>query len=287
MRAPNSSGILATGAKPNVSKRSLTSDVATAFAMSPRQRSMMSLGVPAGATMPVSVSRSRSGMPASALVGTSGSDGERLALSTASPRNLPSLILAMAGGSAVNAIGVWPPMVELIANAALLKGTVTELILLLEQFAGEVGRRAGGRLGKTVFAGMTLHQLDKFLERLGGKAGIDRNDVGRGGDQRDRRKVFDRVMRDFRIDARIDHEARAHHEDRVAVGRRACHCGHAGVTAGAWNVFGVNLLPPDLRQFLRDDARDHVGRTAGPKGHDQSDRPCGISLRRGLAGGCQ
>src|SRR5262249_21449510 len=70
MRAPNSSGILATGAKPNVSKRSLTSDVATAFAMSPRQRSMMSFGVPAGATMPVSVSLSRSGMPASALVGS-------------------------------------------------------------------------------------------------------------------------------------------------------------------------------------------------------------------------
>src|SRR5215472_17195722 len=37
IRAPNSSGILATGAKPNASKRSLTSDAATAFAMSPRQ----------------------------------------------------------------------------------------------------------------------------------------------------------------------------------------------------------------------------------------------------------
>src|SRR4029453_15057341 len=110
MRAPNSSGILATGAKPNVSKRSLTSDVATAFAMSPRQRSMMSLGVPAGATMPVRVSLSRSGMPASALVGTSGSAGERLALSTASPRNLPSLILAMAGGSAGSALGGGAPL---------------------------------------------------------------------------------------------------------------------------------------------------------------------------------
>src|SRR5262249_29240180 len=172
MRAPNSSGVLATGVKPNVSKRSLTSAVATAFAMSVRQRSMMSFGVPAGATMPVNVSLSRSGIPASALVGTSGRAGERLTLSTASPRNLPSLILAMAGGSAVNAIGVWAPMVELIASAALLNDEV-ELILLLEQFTGKVRRRARGGLRKAVFAGMIFHQIDKFLERFGGKARID------------------------------------------------------------------------------------------------------------------
>ena len=161
------------------------------------------------------------------------------------------------------------------------------MILLLEQFTGEVRRRAGGGLGKAVLAGMIFHQIDKFLERFGGKAGIDRNDVGGGGDQGDRRKVFDGIIGDFRIHARIDHEARAHHENRVAVGRRACHRGHAGVAAGAGNVFGVNLLPPDLRQFLRDDTRDHIGRPAGPKGHDQSHRPCGISLRRGLAAGSQ
>ena len=86
---------------------------------------MMPVGVPAGATMPVNVSLSRSGTPASVLVGTSGNAGERLTLSTASARNFPSLTLDMAGGSAVNAIGVWPLIVELIASAALLNGTVT------------------------------------------------------------------------------------------------------------------------------------------------------------------
>src|SRR5260370_40500657 len=84
MRAPNSSGVLATGGNPSVSSRSLTSAAATALAMSARQRSMMSFAVPAGATMPVNVSLSRSGTPASELVGTSGSTGERLTLSTAS-----------------------------------------------------------------------------------------------------------------------------------------------------------------------------------------------------------
>src|SRR6478672_3302949 len=125
MRAPNASGVLATGAKPNACKRSFTSGAATAFAISSRQRSITSFGVSAGATMPVSVSLSRSGTPASALVGTSRNAAARLTLSTARPRNFPSLILVIAGGSAVKAIGVCPPMVELTASAALLNGTVT------------------------------------------------------------------------------------------------------------------------------------------------------------------
>src|SRR5207237_1566689 len=37
----------------------------------------------------------------------------------------PPAYLAIAGGNAVNAIGVWPPMVELTARAAPLNGTVT------------------------------------------------------------------------------------------------------------------------------------------------------------------
>src|SRR6516165_8175856 len=136
MRAPNSSGVLATGAKPKVSSRCVISGVATILAISLRQRSMISFGVPAGATIPVSVSLSRSGTPASPLVGTSGNAGERLLLSTASPRSLPSLILDMAGGNAVKAMGVWPPMVELTASAALERHRdEVEPVLLLEQFA--------------------------------------------------------------------------------------------------------------------------------------------------------
>src|SRR5262249_24704107 len=125
MRAPNSSGVLATGPNPRVPSRSLTSAAATALATSARQRSMMSFAVPAGATIPVNVSLSRSGTPASALVGTFGSAGERRTLSTASAHSFSSLMLDMAGGRAVNAIGVWPPIVELIGSGALLNGPVT------------------------------------------------------------------------------------------------------------------------------------------------------------------
>ena len=41
------------------------------------------------------------------------------------PRRLPSLMAPMAGGSAVNAIWVWLPSVELTASGAPLNGTMT------------------------------------------------------------------------------------------------------------------------------------------------------------------
>jgi hypothetical protein len=55
------------------------------------------------------VSESWPGSPASAIVGTSGRAGERLALVTASARNMPSFTWGAAGGRAVKAIGTWPP----------------------------------------------------------------------------------------------------------------------------------------------------------------------------------
>ena len=70
----------------------------------------------------------------------------------------------------------------------------------------------------------------------------------------------------------------------VAVGRRARHHGHAGIAAGAGNVLGHDLLAEALRQFLRDDARDHVGRAAGRERHDQADGLCRIALGRRVAG---
>src|SRR5438477_1709844 len=86
---------------------------------------MISGGVPAGTSRPVRVSDSRSGTPASIAFGTSGMAGWRLAVSTASARNVPSLMLPIEGGSAVSAIGVWPAMVDVTAGAAPLKGTWT------------------------------------------------------------------------------------------------------------------------------------------------------------------
>jgi hypothetical protein len=67
---------------------------------------MIGCGVPAGATIPVKVSLSRPGTPSSPLVGKSGSAAARSLARRAMPRKLPSLIAPMAGGNAVNEIGV-------------------------------------------------------------------------------------------------------------------------------------------------------------------------------------
>src|SRR5215472_1825930 len=125
MRAPNSAGVVTAGSKPRAHRRSFTSGSDSAATVSRLMRTMMSLGVPAGANRPLMVSASWSGTPASAMVGTSGSAAERFAAVTASARRLPSLMLAIAGGNAVNAIGVWPASVEFTASEAPLNGTVT------------------------------------------------------------------------------------------------------------------------------------------------------------------
>ena len=66
---------------------------------------MMSFGVPAGASTPCMVSDSWPSTPASAMVGTSGSAGERLVEVTASPRRLPPVTCGAVGGKAVNCDG--------------------------------------------------------------------------------------------------------------------------------------------------------------------------------------
>src|ERR1700730_6317684 len=279
-RWSNSCGVFATGTKPRLSSRSLTSGMATICTMFLCQRSMISLGVPAGATMPVSVSLSRSGTPASTLVGTSGKDGERRVLSTAMPCSLPSFMLLIAGGSAVNAIGVWPPMVELTAKPAPLNGTVTRSspYFLLEQLAGEVWRRAGRRLRKAVGSRVFFDQLDQLLECFGGKARVGRDDVGRRGNERNGRKSLERIVGDLRVHARIDDEARAHDKYGVAVRLRFCGVGNSGIPAGPRKILDINLLAPGIGQFLRNDTRNHIGRPRRRKRHDQPDRMRRISL---------
>src|SRR5262249_29451814 len=135
---------------------------------------------PAGATMPVSVSLSRSGTPASMLVGRSGSDGERLVLSTAMPRSLPSLMLLIAGGSAGNAIGVWPPMVEFAPGAAPLNGTVTRSspYFCLNSSPARCGVEPVAGCAKLYFPGLALMSSISSLRVFAGTAGLTETTFG-------------------------------------------------------------------------------------------------------------
>src|SRR5262245_8723076 len=121
--AANSAGAFATGSKLIASSRLCTSGRATIVTTSRYQRSMISRDVPAGNTMPCQNADSWPAMSISAMVGMLGKTLERLALVTASARNLASLMLPAAAASDMTAICVCPATVAVIAGMAPLNGT--------------------------------------------------------------------------------------------------------------------------------------------------------------------
>src|SRR5215468_475272 len=82
--------------------------------------------------------------------------------------------------------------------------------------------------------------------------------VGRNRSQGHRREVLERIVRDLRIEARIDDVARGHEHDGVAVGRGACGVAHADITASANLVLDVELLSEILGEFLHQQTRDEI-----------------------------
>ena len=96
-------------------------------------------------------------------------------------------------------------------------------------------------------------------------------DEWRGSYERDGREIFFRVVRHFREHAGRDGISNRHRQQRVAVGRRLdCDLG-AYHAAGSRTVVDDDLLAEGGRQFLRDCARDHVGRSAGGERHHHRD----------------
>src|SRR5215475_1281908 len=80
------------GSSPCAISLSRTPGSFTALTVSALNRSTIAFGVPAGAPIAAQVRHSNPGTPASVIVGTSGSSGERLGLGTASARSLPALM---------------------------------------------------------------------------------------------------------------------------------------------------------------------------------------------------
>src|SRR6185369_13479363 len=86
-------------------------------------RSTTSLGMPFGPTMPNQAVVSKPGNPDSAMVGTSGIAGDRLAVVTASARTRPDFTCGTAVAIWSNNISIWPPITSVMAAALPLYGT--------------------------------------------------------------------------------------------------------------------------------------------------------------------
>ena len=85
-------------------------------------------------------------------------------------------------------------------------------------------------------------------------------------------KVFDRIVRKLRIQAHVYRvRAACAHYERVAIGCRFRDHFNADDATRAAAVVGNDLARELLAQFLRNDTRDYVGRTARRKRHDYAD----------------
>ncbi|CUI28541.1 Uncharacterised protein [Achromobacter ruhlandii] len=149
-----------------------------------------------------------------------------------------------------------------------------------EHLAGQVARRA--RPGRTHVAAIALRLDvgDQLGHGRGLHVGTDHQHVGHGGQQRDRREILDRVIRDARIQRRVDAvRAGGRQQQRIAVGRGRCHLLGGDGAVGAALVVDHDGLPQRLRRLGRHRAGQDVGGAAGRMRHDQRDGLGGKGLR--------
>ena len=139
--------------------------------------------------------------------------------------------------------------------------------------------RPGPRRCVAVFAGIGLDERDEVLDGVRRHRRMDRDHQGGGDRERDQVEVLFEFIGDFVVERGIDHVARIDHEQGVAIGRHPCHSAHGDIAAAAAHVLDVELLAHTLRQLLREQAGDHIGRTAGRVGNDHAHGSVGIALR--------
>ena len=124
---------------------------------------------------------------------------------------------------------------------------------------------------------------DQLAECPGGRIGRYRDTEVVAGHARHRRQVFQRVVRQLRIQVRQHRQYRIVDEaDGVAVRRGFGDALGADLARCAGLVLDHHVLSERGREFGREDARDVVHRGAGLQRHHHLDWPRGPGLRQGV-----
>jgi len=145
---------------------------------------------------------------------------------------------------------------------------------------------AGGRVIQ--LAGMSLGVVDQLFQRMDGQLGIDRDDVRRGNQHDDRRKVLYRIPVQFVEHDRVaDVEHGISRQHRVAVRVRPGHIGSGDIAAGSGAVFDDDGLLQHFRHWRRNYAHDLVDNAARRNRYDDANRPLGVSGMGGGTGQCR
>src|SRR6266852_2474951 len=117
----------------------------------------------------------------------------------ASARTLPESICGLAVSALAKVAAICPLITSVTAGAVPRYGTCWRSI-------------------PAMLFSSSMHRCGEGLRR---QRRIDDQHVRRGGGERDRREVPDRVVRNFLVKHGIEREGARHHEQRVAVRRRA------------------------------------------------------------------
>ena len=148
-----------------------------------------------------------------------------------------------------------------------------------EQLGDEMVGRADAGRAVVHRAGLAPGQRHELLHGLGGRFGIDDQDVGIGRRHGDRSEVLHRIVGQRLVDGRINRDrARLAEQQRIAIGLRLGDEIGADDRARAALVLDHDRLAGILRDLLGHDARHRIRPAARRVGDDELDRFGGIVL---------
>ena len=143
-----------------------------------------------------------------------------------------------------------------------------------EQCSRKVGKTGHACRPVIERAWFRFGERDEFCQAVRGQARIDHQHVGCAADQRDRREILDRIIRQVRAEAERDSVgARGCDAHRVAVGRGLGDRVGAEIAARTDTILDHDLLAQPGTEPLRQNARNDIGAAACRERHDQADRP--------------
>ena len=148
--------------------------------------------------------------------------------------------------------------------------------LLAQQFHRQVLRRAVTGRSHHHWFGRVARQGHEFGHVARGKARQHYKRGGAQGELRDWREVAHGVERQALEKAGVDRERPGGKQQRVAIGRGACHDLGADVAGRTGLVVDHHLLLQTVLQMARDDARDRIRPAAGRPRHHEANRLLGV-----------
>src|SRR5262245_19565865 len=141
-----------------------------------------------------------------------------------------------------------------------------------------MSRSPGSRRCVAILAGISLDERNELLERVRRYRWVNGDYQSGKSRERNQIEVLSEFIGDLAVQRGIDHIARIDYQQRVSIGRHSCYPAHGYIAAATTHILDVELFSPPFRQFLCEQARDCICRTAWRVGNDHADGSIGVVL---------